>query len=303
MEREPLLETIAALQAENQSLKQTLATMSRLQVLPGTPYVRYALPLDYQPSRAYGPRWGAIRPPIEPLDRLFAGAVDSYRPIFACMADSAPDLLAFIKDWKGIPFAVFDLLALVAMLRLKRPGFYFEIGSGASTKIARWAIERYQLGSRIISIEPNNRSADDVCDMVLPECLESVDPATFDRVTENDILFVDGSHRSFMNSDVTVFMIDILPRLKPGVLIHIHDINLPYDYDDWAKPWYWNEQYLLAVFMIAAAERIEPVFPTAWLDRSGRMEDEFRALAERSELERNQLGGSGSMWFRMADRG
>ena len=64
------------------------------------------------------------------------------------------------------------------------------------------------------------------------------------------MLFIDSSHRSFTNSDVTAFYLDILPRLKSGVLIHIHDVFLPYDYPpEWSDRFY-NEQYLLACVLL-----------------------------------------------------
>jgi hypothetical protein len=58
------------------------------------------------------------------------------------------------------------------------------------------------------------------------------------------VLFIDSSHHSFTNSDVTAFYLDILPRLKSGVVIQIHDVFFPYDYPpEWSDGFY-NEQYL-----------------------------------------------------------
>ena len=81
--------------------------------------------------------------------------------------------------------------------------------------------------------------------------VEEVAPEYFETLQGGDVLFIDSSHRSFTNSDVTAFYLDILPRLKPGVLIHIHDIFLPYDYPpEWSDRFY-NEQYLLACVLLA----------------------------------------------------
>jgi len=129
------------------------------------------------------------------------------------------------------------------------------------------------------------------------EGLETCDIALFDRLQPGDIVFLDGSHRVFMNSDVTVFMIDVLPRLKPGVLVHVHDIALPWDYPDMFVDWYWSETYILAAYLIGARDRVRPVFPTAWVCRNPQFDAWFaRPLVD--------LGGGnaawrdgGSMWF------
>src|SRR5262249_46442361 len=70
---------------------------------------------------------------------------------------------------------------------------------------------------------------------------------------QNDILFIDSSHVFRVDSDVRFLFLEVLPRLNPGVLIHIHDIFLPYDYPrDWIvkEHRFWNEQYLLHAFLL-----------------------------------------------------
>jgi hypothetical protein len=88
----------------------------------------------------------------------------------------------------------------------------------------------------------------------------------------------DGSHRCFQNSDVTVMFLEILPRLKAGVLVFIHDMFLPYDYrPEWSMRWY-SEQYLLAVLLLNDAQRrYEILYPAWFVD----MDPELRARAER----------------------
>jgi hypothetical protein len=68
-----------------------------------------------------------------------------------------------------------------------------------------------------------------------------------------------------MNSDVTVFMLDVLPRIPAGVLVGIHDIFLPYDYfDTWADRGY-NEQYLLACYLLANPHYFELELANYWI--------------------------------------
>jgi len=69
----------------------------------------------------------------------------------------------------------------------------------------------------------------------------------------NDILFIDSSHVLKIGSDVQYEYLEILPRLAPGVLVHLHDIFLPMEYPkNWilTDHYFWNEQYLLQAFLI-----------------------------------------------------
>ena len=111
------------------------------------------------------------------------------------------------------------------------------------------------------------------------------------------ILFLDGSHRVFMNSDVTVFMIDVLPRLKPGVIVHVHDIQLPWDYPDMFTNWYWSEAYILATYLIAARDRVRPVLPTAWVCRAPQFENWFANPPVDLGAQNDGWRGGGAMWF------
>src|ERR1035438_7582905 len=124
-----------------------------------------------------------------------------------------------------------DTFALYGFVATCNPAVYIEVGSGFSTKVVRRAIRDMGLATRLVSIAPSPRAEiDRLCDEVIRQPLEACDLSLFDRLGSGDIFFMDGSHRSFMNSDVTVFFLEILPRLQPGVLVHIHDIFLPLDY-------------------------------------------------------------------------
>lgn len=81
------------------------------------------------------------------------------------------------------------------------------------------------------------------------------------------MLFFDGSHRIFENSDVTVFFLEILPRLRSGITVHIHDIFLPFDYPRVWRDRHYSEQYLLAAYLLAGYSRIEVLLPLAYLSQ------------------------------------
>ena len=74
----------------------------------------------------------------------------------------------------------------------------------------------------------------------------------FDELAENDILFIDSTHVSKTGSDVNYILFEILPRLKPGVFIHFHDVFYPFEYPrEWVFGGFnWNENYLLHAFLM-----------------------------------------------------
>ena len=276
--------------------------------LGGTEYSRYALPVEYMPSRDWRPRWGYSRP-LEPvMESWFASEVGAYRSFVNIMRHDAQRLadipLNFEERnlptpaWKGVPYSPFDSIALYSMIHQKKPKVYLEVGSGITTCFARRAISDAKLSTRIVSIDPQPRaSIDSICDEIIREGLETCDLSTFLSLEAGDILFFDGSHRSFMNSDVTVFMIDILPHLKPGVVIHIHDITLPWDYPASFRDWHWNEQYLLAVYLMASRQRVDPLLPTAFICRHASMEAEVKAPLIDLGADNDLWTGGGAMWF------
>ncbi len=161
-------------------------------------------------------------------------------------------------EWSNVYFSPLDSLVLYSLVTLGKPRTYFEIGSGNSTKFVRRAINDHQLSTRIISVDPTPRvEIDDICDEVIRAPLDEVGLEHFLELESGDVLFLDGSHCCFMNSDVTIFFVDILPRLKPGILVHIHDVTLPNDYP---VDYHWSEQYLLAAYLLARGKIFDIVF-------------------------------------------
>lgn len=286
----------------------TLLAHNQIELLPGSVYSQYAIPLDYLPSRSYAPRWGYQREKIEVLDKWFESFEMDFRNFVSKMF--AQDYSSILVDYDpeepstpafvGGAICAFDALAIYTFVSDVKPKIYCEIGSGMTTLFAKQSIIDNKLNTLIISIDPEPRQyVDDVCDEVIRMPLENMDPDWFQQLDKGDILFVDGSHRSFMNSDVTVFFIDVLPKIKPGVVIHIHDITLPYDYPDSYKEWYWNEQYLLAVYLMASMDKISPLLPTTYVCRDNYLRAFIQEnLTSLGNLERDEswLGG-GSFWF------
>lgn len=218
-------------------------------------------------------RYGAGRPPHPGLAELIGAGRDRYAARLEAMAQLADDFAAIPRGgsyetdtpfWLNAWYPPLDGMALTGFLQELNPARFVEIGSGVSTKFARRAVTTHGLRTRLTSIDPQPRNQiDRLCDTVIRKPLERCDPALFDALEPGDIFFLDSSHRSFQGSDVTVFFLDILPRLKPGVVVHIHDIYLPDDYISGHLHRLWNEQYLLATALLFGAQRFEILFP-AW---------------------------------------
>ena len=173
--------------------------------------------------------------------------------------------------WENDMFPTLDALALYCMLSLYRPAQYLEIGAGHSTKFARRAIIDNALRTSITCIDPApGVKIAQAADRVIGKPLQEIDLEVFKTLNPGDVLFVDGSHRVFMNSDVTVLFLDVLPTLKTGVIVHFHDIHLPYDYPpEWAHLYY-NEQYLLAAYVLGG-NRFQLLLPNAFVTRDAEL--------------------------------
>ena len=253
-------------------------------------------------------RYGAGRPAHAALLDLISQGRERYRAFLSTLgeiqADFAKVPLGGVYDqptpfWLNAWFPPLDAMALTGMLRAHNPGRFLEVGSGVSTKFARRAVELYGLRTRLISIDPQPRNEiDKLCDQVIRRPLETCRVEMFDALEPGDIFFLDSSHRSFQNSDVTVFFLEILPRLKPGVIVHIHDIYLPYDYTAGNVPRLWNEQYLLATALLFGAPRFELLFPSWFIGRDPDLAAHAEAMLRQGPIAELDLFGA-SFWMRM----
>ena len=254
-------------------------------------------------------RQGAGRPAHPQLEALIGAGRDRYRAAISELAD-LKDYFSAIPIggdptsrepfWLNPWFPPLDAMVLTGMLKERDPARFMEIGSGVSTKYARRAVEAFGLRTRLTSIDPQPRNeVDGLCDEVLRQPLEACDPAMFEVLGPGDILFLDSSHRSFQGSDVTVFFLEILPRLRSGVIVHIHDIYLPYDYIGGHIRRLWNEQYLLATALIFGPQAFEILFPCWYVEQDAEL-----VAHARTQLCRGALGGiepyGASFWLRKA---
>ena len=150
-------------------------------------------------------------------------------------------------------FEAGDAEFLYQMIRTVKPKKIIEIGSGHSTKIANEALRRNKAeNSKTFShicIEPYEMQwLESLNIKVIRNVVEDHDIEIFDALEANDFLFIDSSHIIRPQGDVLKEYLEIIPRLKSGVIVHVHDIFTPRDYpDDWVREevLFWNEQYLL----------------------------------------------------------
>lgn len=180
------------------------------------------------------------------------------------------------------------------MIRYYKPKRIFEIGAGYSTYLAAQAClkNRSESGrtTDLIAIEPYPNS----ClrhgfpglSKLIQKKVEEIDLGFFDKLEENDILFIDSTHVAKINSDVCYEYLELLPRLNKGVIVHSHDIFLPAEYPkDWVlkKYRFWNEAYLLQAFL-----EFNTAFEVLWagnymkLNHPDKMKSMFRSYASQS---------------------
>jgi hypothetical protein len=196
-----------------------------------------------------------------------------------------------------------DIVALYFYVKLFAPRTYLEIGSGNSTMVVRKCITDNSLFTKIISVDPFPRaSIDHLSDEVIRKPLENVEdiPALVDRLQKGDILFIDNSHRVFPNSDAMVCFMEVLPRLRPGVVVHIHDIYLPYDYPQDMCDRFYSEQYVLAAFLLANPEKYKVIFPAYFVSADKALAGAIEPLWQHENTQGVEKHG-GSFWFRVGE--
>lgn len=241
----------------------------------GMRHKQKAILLYYSMDMDTVPRYGYGKPVHEELRAILHRNRSKYSELlenFQQFRDELADIAINVPDdprepyWDNSFLKRLDPVSLYGMLCIYKPKIYIEIGSGNSTKWARKAIATRHLDTKITSIDPSPRAEiDELCDVVIRDRLQDTNLDLFDELESGDIVFMDGSHYCFTNFDVTVFFLEILPRLKSGVIIFIHDIYIPNDYPPEWSGRYYSEQYLLSVLLMADRDRYEVLLPCQFI--------------------------------------
>jgi predicted O-methyltransferase YrrM len=178
-----------------------------------------------------------------------------------------------------------DAELLYAMVRRHRPRTVLELGAGFSTLVSAAAVRANRNDgreTRLISCDPYaDRAAAATVEGLAelrPVAAEDLDQKDFSMLGAGDILFIDSSHTVRLGGDVVQLLCEVVPRLAAGVLVHVHDIYLPYSYPrEWYEQfgWYWAEQYMLQA-LLAGNRSLEVLCGAHALWRERR--EQFRGL-------------------------
>ncbi|MCD4710278.1 MAG: class I SAM-dependent methyltransferase [Bacteroidales bacterium] len=224
----------------------------------------------------------------------------SYKKNIWSIRDSKMETDPAKPAWNNGFLPGLDIIGIYTMLSRFKPKRYIEIGSGHSTRVAHQAIIEQKLSTEFISIDPKPRvEIDQLPNRILRERFENT---SFDIVSElnaNDILFVDNSHRILPNSDSLVFFLEILPKLKRGVIVHIHDIYLPYDYPQFMCNRFYSEQYGLAFYLLANPDKYETLLPNYFISKDKELSELIAPIWDHENLKDVERHG-GSYWIRIS---
>lgn len=251
---------------------QALATVLAREGVPGVSAHGVFVPYAYPPSLA---PLGEDAELAWLAGRLHAGA-QAFRDLLADAAAHAATFAAwrhadpadrnrprFDQQW----FSGLDAAMAYTLVRRLAPRRVIEVGSGHSTRFLARAAADAGLDAWLHSIDPQpRREIDALCSEITRASVTAMPPETFDALGENDVLFVDGSHALLPGSDVEFLFTRVMPRLAPGVVVHVHDVFLPCGYPAaWARRAY-TEQSALAC-LLAGGTRWRVLCPNAWLRR------------------------------------
>jgi predicted O-methyltransferase YrrM len=206
---------------------------------------------------------------LELLDRLAAS--------YGAETSRLPRVQAEARDGFHLEnghFETVDGEMYYSLIRDRAPRRILEIGSGFTTRLALLALaENHKAGKsgtlRVCDPRPPAwlREGQREVERVITSRVQEVPLAEFAELGTSDILFIDSTHVVAIGSDVQYLFLEVLPRLAPGVLVHVHDIFFPADYPKyWVRDRlrFWNEQYLLQAFL-AFNDRFRVIWASHWM--------------------------------------
>ena len=173
-----------------------------------------------------------VRYDLEAMKRLLSALVEVHGGEF----EALPPHSEIRALGYGPGFPVIDALTTYLMVRDLRPARYVEIGSGLSTYYA-WlaAAANGREGSRceMTCVDPfptgRLRELKEPPVNAVVSKVEATDFALFEALDTGDVLFIDSTHVLKLGGDVAFLFLEVLPRLRPGVVVHVHDIHFPYN--------------------------------------------------------------------------
>jgi predicted O-methyltransferase YrrM len=191
------------------------------------------------------------------LEAELAPAIAEFKP----PREATADRFSYHLD-NGL-FQGGDADLLYATIRRHRPRRVLELGAGFSTLVCAMAVRANRAEGHectLTSCDPyaNGAAASQVdgLDEIRPVAAEELSAEIFGELEAGDVLFIDSSHTVRIGGDVVHLLCEVIPQLSPGVIVHVHDVYLPYEYPrEWMEQmrWYWAEQYLLQALLVGNA--------------------------------------------------
>jgi Methyltransferase domain len=201
------------------------------------------------------------QPPYPAIESLFEQHAKEFEAVLGLVETQGAALQAMHGLLNQSWFPSLDAAVAYALMRERKPQHLIEVGSGHSTRVLAKALGGL---AEIRAIDPAPRA--DIAGLpgvqVVTSTVQSAPLALFDRLGRGDVLFIDSSHVLMPGSDVDLLFNRILPRLPAGVIVHIHDIFLPFDYP---PIWGWrayNEQ--LGALPLLTTGAYVPLFSSVW---------------------------------------
>lgn len=203
-----------------------------------------------------------------------AGAMAEFDPPATCLTTDP-------VYTRGTPsYPLLDATVLYGIMRTLRPRRVIELGSGASTLVTAQALLANAGDGAPCELEVFDPYPSAIAQRLdgmarlHKRRAQDVELDAFAALEPGDVLFVDTTHTVKIGSDVNFVVLEVLPRLAPGVVVHFHDIFLPYEYPRrWLEDFglYWAEQYLLQAFLAHNSD-FDVLFAVAALARDRRSE-------------------------------
>lgn len=261
--------------------------------------------LDYKVNLK--PRYGYGKPAHELLYQL----INENRPLYVELLNEAVKYKEVFQSFKKMDeesdnskpvynnkyLPGLDIVGIYTIISKFKPETYIEVGSGFSTKVAYKAIKDNAFTTNIISIDPAPRAEiDQLATKIIRAPFENIIFDFIFSLKENDILFIDNSHRILPNSDSLVFYLDVLPKIPKGVIVHIHDIYLPFDYPQFMCDRFYSEQYGLAMYLLANSKKYKPLLPNYFISEDKELNAILEPIWNHKNLDNVERHG-GSFWL------
>lgn len=268
--------------------------MLYIHLLKATGTTRHGFFIPYE----YSHEVNLQTPPYPAVSALFSAQSDQFRDVIAEVGQHV-ERLAAIGDrqqdpkWDSSFFPPRDGAVAYALTAKVGPRRIMEIGSGNSTRFMVAALKDNGVDCSVTCIDPAPRSAlEELPVNHIQRVLREDDVSLAESLEKNDILFIDSSHIMLPGTDVDIQFNRIFPALRAGVIVHIHDIFLPYSYPSLARRFLYSEQNSLIGWILSGY--FEVIFSGHYASR--RHQDAWRNIA--SKFPPLMTPNAGSLWLR-----